>query len=313
MSFVTIKCAIKHSKSGKYLSIDGRGVTSPSATGAGKVSLSAQIGVNETLYLEKWGDNVWSIRAPNSPGVFLRFEGAAVLKMPKGEMGTGTVNCQYTQNIHPGPSDHAMFRLVTQASGNNGIESISVPGTFLRSDGAEVINVQNIVGPFQGSPSWRSDCLSVIILIVNSSPVRQDQIPSCDMRLGDWGRRLELLSGIRLEEDVARFSPGDCIARCVADEHLLNAGRIDMINVTKIHRLPRWFTEQLHPSPRLFGTLNRRLVSDADQLHGLFLGLPEISRDWNILFAPSRGTKTTRVQNITWSADVAEVEHAWDC
>ncbi|KAK8041045.1 hypothetical protein PG994_014052 [Apiospora phragmitis] len=89
--------------------------------GGGKVSCSKAIGDSETLYLERYEDGRYSIRASGSPGVYLRLDGNAVAKEKK--------------KIGPGAG------VSTSGDASNAFESIKFPEVFLRSNG-KIVNGQ---------------------------------------------------------------------------------------------------------------------------------------------------------------------------
>jgi hypothetical protein len=151
MSFITIKCAIKSRQFGKFLSINSKGMNAATSGGAGLVTCSATLGVNETLYLQKFPNGCCAISAPNSPGVYLRLAGGDIAAGQKSVPGgSGTANCQYWSTVHPMMPGAEVFSLRTQADFSVAIESELYRGVFVRMNGDEgVVNAQWGVGSFE--------------------------------------------------------------------------------------------------------------------------------------------------------------------
>ncbi|KAM6501621.1 hypothetical protein JOM56_001598 [Amanita muscaria] len=142
-----------HSKAfpGKYLHIDGRGVTEFVGGGGGKVATQTYIGTWETFLLERHSDGTVSFRSTVFNDVFLRLDGAQVKQGDKLPDGGGIVNCQF------GSLTAERFKIVQknpakpdQYAGVVGIESNEFPGRFLRVNGAkDQVNVQGVMASFE--------------------------------------------------------------------------------------------------------------------------------------------------------------------
>jgi len=136
-----------------YLRLDGRGVTSFSGPGGGKVNCQAGAGPYETLRLEKIsgaGENVFAIACTTFPNVYLRMDASGVHGST--DSGAGVVNCQFTH----GP--YESFHLEFQENGTIAIASVQFPGAYLRMDGrgvhsdpdgSGIVNCQGGVGPYE--------------------------------------------------------------------------------------------------------------------------------------------------------------------
>ncbi|KIL55882.1 hypothetical protein M378DRAFT_90160 [Amanita muscaria Koide BX008] len=139
-----------HSKKfpGKYLHIDGRGVTQFVGSGGGKVSTQTYIGPWETFILERNSDGTVSFRSTVFNDVYLRLDGANVKPGEKLNDGGGIVNCQF------GSLTAEKFKIVQkkpeQYAGVVAIESNEFPGRFLRVNGAkDQVNVQGVSASFE--------------------------------------------------------------------------------------------------------------------------------------------------------------------
>ncbi|KAM6501628.1 hypothetical protein JOM56_001605 [Amanita muscaria] len=141
-----------HSKAfpGKYLRMDGQGVTQFMGAGGGKVNTQTFIGTFETFLLERHSDGTVSFRSTVFNDVYLRLDGAKVKQGDKLPDGGGIVNCQFGSftaekfKIHKKPANP------NQYSGIVGIESNEFPGRFLRVNGAkDQVNVQGVMASFE--------------------------------------------------------------------------------------------------------------------------------------------------------------------
>jgi len=142
-----------HSKAfpGKYLRMDGQGVTHFLGPGGGKVNTSTFIGPDETLVLERHPDGTVSFRSTVFNNVYLRLDGATVPAGKKLNDGGGVVNCQF------GSLTAEKFRIVQKKTakpntydGTVGIESNEFKGRFLRVNGAkDQVNVQGVMASFE--------------------------------------------------------------------------------------------------------------------------------------------------------------------
>jgi hypothetical protein len=136
-----------------YLRLDGRGVTSPTGPGGGKVNCQAQAGSYETLRLEKIsgaGENVFAIGSTAFPNVYLRMDASNVHGPSEG--GAGVVNCQFTHR------SYESFHLEFQENGTVAIASVQFPGAYLRMDGrgvhsdpdgSGIVNCQGSIGSYE--------------------------------------------------------------------------------------------------------------------------------------------------------------------
>ncbi|KAM6501637.1 hypothetical protein JOM56_001614 [Amanita muscaria] len=142
-----------HSKTfpGKYLRMDGTGVTQFMGAGGGTVNTQTFIGPYETFVLERFDTGTVSFRSTVFNNVYLRL---AANDVPEGQdlpAGGGVVNCQF------GTITAEKFRIVQKTpatpntyDGTVGIESDQFPGRFLRVNGAkDQVNAQGVFLTFE--------------------------------------------------------------------------------------------------------------------------------------------------------------------
>ncbi|KAG4434005.1 hypothetical protein IFR05_010520 [Cadophora sp. M221] len=103
MSFITLKVAINSDHSGRFIAIDGEGMSAFKMSRAGSETSSNALGPPSILYMDKYDNGTISIRAPNNPGVFLRLDVGNSNEKTWAESGFGTVNRQYFKSNMPHP------------------------------------------------------------------------------------------------------------------------------------------------------------------------------------------------------------------
>ncbi|KAH8823212.1 hypothetical protein DL96DRAFT_1683364 [Flagelloscypha sp. PMI_526] len=140
------RVAIRSVQSGKYLSLDGRGITASVQGGAGTAFTQTYIGEWEAFILHTSAKNIVAFESAQFNNVYLRLVAENVDQGSLVGPGGGKVNGQW------GCGTREKF-LIKKAAGDNGqkgivgIESQSEPGRFLRMQGdANVVNVQGSMG-----------------------------------------------------------------------------------------------------------------------------------------------------------------------
>ncbi|KIL59699.1 hypothetical protein M378DRAFT_996960 [Amanita muscaria Koide BX008] len=136
---------------GKYLRMDGQGLTRFIGTGGGKVNTSDFIGPDETLVLERFDNGTVSFQSAVFDNVYLRLDRGSITKGKNFPNGGGVVNCQF------GSVTSEKFKIVQKKptkrdkyDGTVGIESSQFPGRFLRMDGGkDQVNVQGVLSSFE--------------------------------------------------------------------------------------------------------------------------------------------------------------------
>ncbi|PVF96366.1 hypothetical protein CPB86DRAFT_787114 [Serendipita vermifera] len=121
--------AIRSRATGKYLSLNGHGVSHHKNEGSGSVGLHTHAQTSEKFKLRTIGHNVVAFESNSSANVYLRFD-AAPIKDVKVRMnnGGGIVNAQF------GVGTHEQFHLKAKGdTGLVGIESKEFPGKYLRA------------------------------------------------------------------------------------------------------------------------------------------------------------------------------------
>ena len=124
---------------GAFLSMDGSGMTSPSASGGG--SLSSSWGVNslsQQFFITPVAENsnIYTIQSAATPGIYLRMDGHDMTE--RIDPGAGVVNCQ------KGAADQEKLKIIYNGDdGSFSIESKEYPFVFLRMDvGKNIVNCQ---------------------------------------------------------------------------------------------------------------------------------------------------------------------------
>ncbi|KAH8834661.1 hypothetical protein DL96DRAFT_1456528 [Flagelloscypha sp. PMI_526] len=140
------RVAIRSVQSGKYLSLDGRGITTSAQGGAGTAFTQTYIGDWETFILHTLPENIIAFESAHFNNVYLRLVAGNVAQGSLVGPGGGKVNGQW------GCASREKFH-IKRADGDKGkkgivgIESQSEPGRFLRIQGdANVVNVQGKMG-----------------------------------------------------------------------------------------------------------------------------------------------------------------------
>ncbi|KAH8796842.1 hypothetical protein DL96DRAFT_1009660 [Flagelloscypha sp. PMI_526] len=136
------RVAIRSVHSGRYLGLDGRGITSFVKSGAGRAFPQNFIGRWETFILHTLPEGAVAFESAEFRGVFLRLVGAGLSQGSAGGQGGGQVNGQF------GCSTREKFNIKRAEGekgkkGSIGIESHSEPGRFIRMKAETgVVNVQ---------------------------------------------------------------------------------------------------------------------------------------------------------------------------
>ena len=133
-----------------YVSLDGTGVTSFTASGGGRVRAQTFIGTYETYTLVVNDDKTVSFKSTAFSDVFLRLDATGVAAGHYLPSGGGIVNAQFTARsferfkIHPRPGPAGTLHGIV------GIESAAFPGRYLRLDGSTgKVNVQGVFEAYE--------------------------------------------------------------------------------------------------------------------------------------------------------------------
>jgi phospholipase C len=107
-----------------YLRMDGTGVTTTTAPGAGTVNCQYGTDPLTTFIVRPQTDGSFAFESTAFPNVFLRMDGTGV---PTDMAGGGVVNCQF------GADSYEMYRLSPQPDGSMCFQSATAfPGIWLR-------------------------------------------------------------------------------------------------------------------------------------------------------------------------------------
>lgn len=133
-----------------FLRMDGKGIRTPSGSGAGNVNCQKSLTTTCVFKLHQEKNGTFTIESVEYPGVFLRMDGSNV-KSFSGS-GSGSVNCQFNA------AEWEHFRLLEQKDGSFAIESVAFPNVYLRMDGDNplgkdddfgIVNCQFNVGSYE--------------------------------------------------------------------------------------------------------------------------------------------------------------------
>ncbi|KAF9472331.1 hypothetical protein BDN70DRAFT_887113 [Pholiota conissans] len=134
---------------GRFLRIDGTGITGFVGTGAGTVNTQTFASAWETFTLQRNDDGTVSIKSTAFPNVYLRMDATGVAQNTEVSGGGGVVNAQFQANAGEKFRIHKKETAPGQTKGVVGIESALSPGRFLRLDGRTTAGIVNVQGKFE--------------------------------------------------------------------------------------------------------------------------------------------------------------------
>ena len=92
-----------------FIRMDGSDMTEFNNSGGGIVNCQYGAFANETFILKKWSDDVITFRNFAFPHCYIRLDGSELKSRKDG--GSGTVNCQYYDDITNPPRDWEKFHV----------------------------------------------------------------------------------------------------------------------------------------------------------------------------------------------------------